>query len=392
MTRYALPWLICATLYAAPDRLSQDLNQFGTACYQQLAQGDGNLIFSPFSISGALSMTLAGARGETAKAIAGVLHQNRSQAAYPEAFMALVASLGPRANGSGNELLNANGLWVDGGLRLEPDFLATLRTKYQASLSPLDFARNLEGARAAINRWTQEHTKGKIRELFAPGSLDESTRLVLSSAVYFYGKWEHPFQPNQTRLAPFKLGNGSTVETSFMKQTDRFGYAETPTAQILEMKYAGTGLALDVLLPKPGSSLRDLEGRLTEDHLAGWLAQLSDRNVEVLIPKFRVESQFSLREMLSRMGMGRAFTGSADFSGIDGRRDLALSNVLHKALVDVSEEGTEAAAATGSAVALVRMIVPEHTVFRADHPYVFLIRDAQSGLVLFAGRLTNPKN
>lgn len=392
MTRYALAWLICATLYAAPDRLSQDLNQFGTASYQQLAQGDGNLIFSPFSISGALSMTLAGARGETAKAIAGVLHQNRSQAAYPEAFMALVANLGQRANGSGNELLNANGLWVDSGLRLEPDFLATLRTKYQASLSPLDFARNLEGARTAINRWTQEHTKGKIRELFAPGSLDESTRLVLSSAVYFYGKWEHPFQPNQTRLAPFKLGNGSTVETSFMKQTGRFGYAEAPTAQILEMKYAGTGLALDVLLPKPGSSLRDLEGRLTEDHLAGWLAELSDRNVEVLIPKFRVESQFSLREMLSRMGMGRAFTGSADFSGIDGRRDLALSNVLHKALVDVSEEGTEAAAATGSAVALVRMVVPEHTVFRADHPYVFLIRDAQSGLVLFAGRLTNPKN
>jgi len=222
--------------------------------------------------------------------------------------------------------------------------------------------------------------------------LDESTRLVLSSAVYFYGKWEHPFQPNQTRLAPFKLGNGSTAETSFMNQTGHFGYAETPTVQILEMKYAGTGLALDVLLPKPGSSLRDLEGRLTEDHLAGWLAQLSDRNVEVLIPKFRVESQFSLREMLSRMGMGRAFTGSADFSGIDGQRDLALSNVLHKALVDVSEEGTEAAAATGSAVALVRMIVPEHTVFRADHPYVFLIRDAQSGLVLFAGRLTNPKN
>jgi serpin B len=392
MTRYALPWLICAALYAAPDRLSQDLNQFGTASYQQLAQGDGNLIFSPFSISGALSMTLAGGRGETAKAIAGVLHQNRSQAAYPEAFMALVANLGQRANGSGNELLNANGLWVDSGLRLEPDFLVTLRTKYQASLSPLDFARNLEGARTAINRWTQEHTEGKIRELFAPGSLDESTRLVLSSAVYFYGKWEHPFQPNQTRLAPFKLGNGSTVETSFMKQTGRFGYAETPTAQILEMKYAGTGLALDVLLPKPGSSLRDLEGRLTEDHLAGWLAELSDRNVEVLIPKFRVESQFSLREMLSRMGMGRAFTGSADFSGIDGRRDLALSNVLHKALVDVSEEGTEAAAATGSAVALVRMVVPEHTVFRADHPYVFLIRDAQSGLVLFAGRLTNPKN
>ena len=392
MTRYALPCLICATLYAGSDRLSSDLNQFGTACYQQLAQGDGNLIFSPFSISGALSMTLAGARGETAKAIAGVLHQNRSEAGYPEAFMALVANLGQRANGSGNELLNANGLWVDSGLRLEPDFLATLRTKYQASLSPLDFARNLEGARTAINRWTQEHTKGKIRELFAPGSLDESTRLVLSSAVYFYGKWEHPFQPNQTRLAPFKLGNGSTVETSFMKQTGRFGYAETPTAQILEMKYAGTGLALDVLLPKPGSSLRDLEGRLTEDHLAGWLAELSDRNVEVLIPKFRVESQFSLREMLSRMGMGRAFTGSADFSGIDGRRDLALSNVLHKALVDVSEEGTEAAAATGSAVALVRMVVPEHTVFRADHPYVFLIRDAQSGLVLFAGRLTNPKN
>jgi serpin B len=390
MTRFALP-LLCAAaaLHAGDDRVAQGLNQFGIACYHQLEGGSGNLIFSPFSISSALSMTLAGAHGRTADEIAAVLHQRYPDPGYPAAFMALADDLARRANGGGNELLNANGLWVQSGFRLLPDFQQTVEHTYAAPLTSLDFAKNLESARTAINSWTDQHTKGKIHELFAPGSLDNRTRLVLTSAVYFYGKWERPFSTRNTRPAAFKLGGAGTVQAPFMHQTASFGYAETPTLQILEMRYAGTGLAWDVLLPKSDDGLTNLEKSMTPENLAAWLGSLSNRSVEVAFPKFRAESGFSLRETLAHMGMPSAF-GNADFSGIDGRPDLALSDVVHKAFVDVAEEGTEAAAATGSTAVLVRMVTPEHTVFRADHPFLFFIRDTRTRLPLFSGRLMNP--
>lgn len=391
MKRYVLPLALAAVLQAGPEQVSQGVGQFGMSVYRQLAPGGENLIFSPFSISSALSMALAGARGETAAKIAGVLHQAYPDAAYPDAFNALISQMLQRANTGDNQFLNANGLWVQTGFRLESAFRNTLATAYGAPPTALDFAGNLEAARQAINSWTDQHTKGKIPELFGPGSLDGHTRLVLTSAVYFHGKWEHPFQTRLTFPAAFKLDRGRTNQASFMRQTARFGYAETPSLQILEMRYAGTGLALDILLPRPGDRLADLESRFTFENLAGWLHELRDRNVDVTIPKFRAESEFSLRETLSRLGMANAFTGSADFSGINGAHNVTLADIRHKAFVDVSEEGTEAAAATGTSVALVRMIVPDTPVFRADHPFVFLIRDTRTQLILFAGQLTNAR-
>jgi serine protease inhibitor len=391
MKRYVLPLAVAAVLHAGPEQVSRGVDQFGLSVYRQLAPGGDNLIFSPFSISSALSMALAGARGETAAQMAGVLHQAYPDSAYPDAFKALIDQIVQRANTDENRLLNANSLWVQSGFRLEPAFRETLGTAYGAPPAGLDFAGNLEAARRTINSWTEEHTKGKIPELFGPGSLDSHTRLVLTSAVYFYGKWERPFLTKLTFPAAFKLDSGAAVQADFMRQTARFGYAETPSLQILEMKYAGTGLALDILLPKPGGRLADLQSRFTFENLTGWLHDLHDRNVDVTIPKFRAESQFSLRKTLSHVGMANAFTGSADFSGIDGAHDLTLADVRHKAFVDVAEEGTEAAAATGTAVALVRMVVPDSPVFRADHPFFFLIRDTRSGLILFAGQLTNAK-
>ena len=383
--------LLClaASLSASENRIAEALNQFGIACYRELDSRRGNLIFSPFSISSALSMTLAGARGNTAAEIAAVLHQNYPDAQYPAALMALANQLSARANSGGNQFLNANGLWVQKGFSIEPDFQRTLETTYAAPLTSLDFRRNLEPARAAINSWTDEHTKGKIHELFGPGSLDGRTRLILTSAVYFFGKWELPFPSKGTAPATFKPGSGGAVQTPFMHQTATFGYAETASLQILEMRYAGTGVAWDVLLPKTENGIRSLEDSLTPENVAGWLGSLSPRTVEVVMPKFRAEAEFSLRDGLSRMGMPSAF-GPADFSGIDGRRDLALADVVHKAFVDVSEEGTEAAAATGAIAVLVSAVIPEHTVFRADHPFLFMIRDTRTGLILFAGRLADP--
>jgi len=255
----------------------------------------------------------------------------------------------------------------------------------------VDFSGNPEQARAAINSWTEQNTKSKIRELFGPGSLNGANRLVLTSAIYFYGKWQSAFAAKATHPEPFRLAGSGTVNADFMHQTGTFGYAETPSAQILEMRYAGTPVAFDIVLPKPPAGIAEVDAAIGPEELASWLGAIASRTVEVAVPKFRAEAEFSLEEALSRMGMPTAFTGRADFSGIDGRRDLLLSSVRHKAFVDVSEEGTEAAAATGVGVARVAMKMPPRTVFRADHPFLFLIRDTRSGAILFEGRVMNPK-
>jgi serine protease inhibitor len=382
---------LAAMLQAAESPGVPGMNHFATDCYRQLARGRGNLVFSPFSITSALSMALDGARGQTAANMAAVLHTDPA-AGNDAALSQLAAQLAQAANGGGNQLLNANRLWIQKGLPLEAHFQQRLNTYYNAPPVSLDFA-NPDAARAAINSWTSQHTNGKIQDLFAPGALNARTRLVLTSAIYFYGRWESTFRARDTRPAPFKLAAGNTAEVPFMNQTASFGYAETPSLQVLEMRYAGTGLAFDVLLPKAVEGLPELETSLTPENLGKWLGALQGRRVEVVMPKFRLEASFSLRDNLSLMGMGEAFSGAADFSGIDGRRDLALSAVVHKAFVDVAEEGTEAAAATGAAVALVSMVhTPAKTVFRADHPFIFLIRDTHSGVLLFAGRLVNPKS
>jgi len=366
------------------------MNQFATASYQELARGSDNIIFSPFSIFTALSMTLDGARGQTAAEIAGVLHQAYPDPGYHAAFAALARQLSEAANTPGNELSNANGLWVDTGFRIESDFRQTIETHYSAPLTQLDFSTNPESARAVINRWTEQQTRDRIRELFGPGSLNERTRLVLTSAIYFYGKWQSPFPSSVTHPAPFQTEHSGPAEANFMSHTAQFGYAETPSAQILEMKYKDTGLAFDIFLPKAQVPLAEVESSLTQEGPSAWLGTLQSRTVEVSIPKFRAESDFSLSETLARMGMPSAFEDqSADFSGIDGRRDLVVSEVRHKAFVDVAEEGTEAAAATGIAIGITSIQVPQVT-FRADHPFMFLIRDTRTGLILFAGRLMNP--
>jgi serpin B len=281
---------------------------------------------------------------------------------------------------------------VQKGFAIQPAFENTLTNNYQAPPTPLDFIANPEAARSQINRWTEEHTKEKIKNLLPAGSLDAQTRVVLTSAIYFYGKWEDPFVTSHTQPAPFTLPAGATTQANFMNQTSDFGYTATPSAQILEMRYAGTGMAFDVLLPTTLSGLPDLEKSLTPGNLTGWLGHLTIRNVQVSLPKFRAESQFSLRQALSTMGMPTSFTGKADFSGIEPKRSLAISEVVHKAFVDVAEQGTEAAAATGITMHTTAMRMTERAVvFRADHPFIFLIRDTRTGVVLFIGRLMDPR-
>jgi len=391
MKRFVLPILLAAALPGDDSRITPAMNAFTTASYKQLMGGEANLILSPFNIATALSMALAGARGQTAEEIQSVLHLHYDPT-YDSALGALLADLMKAGNTGGNELHTANALWVQKGFAIQPAFENTLANNYHAPLTPLDFSVNPEAARSQINRWTEEQTKEKIKDLLPAGSLDAQTRLVLTSAIYFYGKWQAPFVTSRTEPAPFILATGATTQANFMNQTSEFGYRETPSAQILEMRYAGTGIAFDVLLPKTLNGLAGLEKSLTPANLTGWLGNLGIQDVQVGLPKFRAELGFSLRQALSAMGMPTTFTGKADFSGIDPKRGVAISEVVHKAFVDVSEQGTEAAAATGIAMQTTAMRMPEQpVVFRADHPFLFLIRDTRTRIVLFIGRLMNPR-
>jgi len=385
-----VPFLLAGVLFAATD-VTPGMNRFAVTAYQQLSQRKGNLILSPFSISTALSMLLSGARGQTAAGIATAISQSHAGAGYDAAVAALAAELTRQANSGKNQLAIANGLWVEKGFPIEAAFEQTIQTLYGAPLRQLDFRTQTEQARETINSWTAAHTNDKIQDLFAPGSIDPTTKLVLTSAIYFYGKWNSPFSPDATHSEPFHLGEGGTTEAKFMHQKSDFLYSKTPAAQILEMRYKGTSLAFDILLPKAVGGLPDLEHSITADALQGWFGGLRSCKVDAAVPKFRAEAGFSLRDMLSHLGMAEAFSIGADLSGIDGRHDLSVGDVVHKAYVDVSEEGTEAAAATGITVRPLAMRRMERVVvFRADHPFAFFIRDTASGVILFEGRLVTP--
>jgi serpin B len=362
-------------------------NEFAFDLYGQLRTRDGNLFFSPNSISTALAMTYAGARGDTADEMAKALHFNLPQDKQHPAFGGLIRNLNGEGKKRGYKLNVANALWGQSGYGFKDDFLKLTRVNYGAGLREVDFAGNADGVRKEINTWVEKQTNDKIKDLIQPGAVDGSTRLVLTNAIYFKGDWNSQFKKDQTRDEMFNDGSNKKTKTAMMHQTDVFKYLDADEVLVLEMPYAGKELSMVVLLPKKTDGLPALEKSLTAEKLAGWLGKARSHEVVVSLPKFKMTSQFSLIDTLSALGMRKAFGTGADFSGIDGSGGLHISAVVHKAFVDVNEEGTEAAAATG--VVMTTMMRPK-PVFRADHPFVFLIRDTRNASVLFLGRIVTP--
>jgi serpin B len=368
---------------------ARDNNAFAVDLYGKLRTGDGNLFFSPESISTALAMTYAGARTQTAEQMAKTLHFTLPQERLHPALGALMADLNSGGKKRGYQLSVANALWGQKGHDFLPAFLTLLKDDYGAEMHEVDFLRDTEGARQTINSWVEKQTQDKIKDLIARDVLPPETQLVLTNAIYFKGDWNTQFKKDATRDAPFQVSAREKVNVPLMNQTGDFPYFEGESFQALEMPYVGKDLSMVVLLPKKADGLADLEKTLSTDKLADWLAKLHTDEVVVALPKFKLTSQFSLKDTLSAMGMVDAFTDSADFSGIDGNKNLFISAVIHKAFVDVNEEGTEAAAAT--AVIAQPTAARINPVFRADHPFLFLIRDKRSGSILFLGRVVNPK-
>ena len=368
--------------------------RFALELYGKLRAGEGNLFFSPYSVSAAMAMTSAGARGETDKEMAGVLRLPLDAGERHASFGALNRLINGEKRANADVLVSANALWLQKGEPMLGGFLEVTKRDYGASANEVDFQSDPSAARLRINEWVEEQTKKKIRDLLGEGTVDRSTAMVLTNAVYFKGSWVSPFNKEATKKdGVFKARGGEKVTVPLMGQTETLGYLDGGTFQGLELPYAGGERAMVVLLPKEEEGLAKLEGLLSAENLAAWMGKMGRAKVKVELPRFRLEEQFSLGEVLREMGMKRAFDlERADFSGMTGIRDKAISLVIHKAFVDVDEKGTEAAAAT--AVVMMRasaMIPKEPVVFRADHPFVFLIRDKKTGSILFLGRMVKPK-
>ena len=374
----------------------QGNNAFAVELYAKLRTQEGNLFFSPYSVSAALAMTYAGARGKTETQMAEVLHfpwqgaDDKEQ--FHQAFGAIIKDLNAGGGQGKYELIIANALWGQKGYEFLKGFLRCVEDNYDGRLNEVDFAGDTESARKTINAWVEQKTRDKIKDLIPKGVLNQLTRLVLTNAIYFKGNWAVQFEKEETEDAPFTLAGGEKVNTPMMNQTGRFGYMEMEDFQGLELPYVNNELSMVIFLPKQTGRLADFETKLTTENLLQWQAKLRKREVIVSVPKFKETCQFSLADVLRQMGMTDAFTAAADFSGMNGKKELFISEVIHKAFVDVNEEGTEAAAATGVVVGLTSVGPKETPVFRADHPFLFLIRDNLSGSILFIGRAANPKD
>ncbi len=399
-------------------QLAASSNRFGIDLYQQLATREGNLFISPHSMHAALSMTLLGARGQTADQITTTLalftmeHLHAENGVpspwikqpRPEMINAYPILLGgtptmpginPREDDKnrGFQLKTVNSIWAQKGYAFRKEYLDAVKGTFASGLREMDFVKDPEGSRTTINKWVQTETKDKVKDLLPQGVIDELTRLVLTNAIYFKADWASPFAKEATQDAPFTLADGKRVEVPTMHQTTHFQYFENDAVQSVTLPYQGNETSMTIVLPKKAADLAEVEKTLASHVLATWLKDAKRRKVELSLPKFKFESSYDMVPPLKKLGMVDAFVpGKADFSGIDGTNDLYVTAVIHKTFVAVDEKGTEAAAATAVVIGRHGAPMPEETVeFKADHPFVFVIRHEPTGTILFVGRVMDPR-
>ncbi|MFC1933081.1 serpin family protein [Chloroflexota bacterium] len=374
--------------------LADGNSEFAFDLYRILKDTDGNFFYSPYSISQALAMTYAGARGETEEQTADTLNFLLPQDSLHPAFNGLDIDLSSRGEGAkgkdeeGFRLNIVNAIWGQKDYEFLPQFLDVLAENYGAGLRILDFVAAPEPSRITMNDWVSEQTEGRIKDLIPQGAIDSLTRLVLTNAIYFNAAWQYPFNEEATVDGIFNLLDGTKINVPMMKQTESFGYAEGAGYQAVELPYDGREFSMVIMLPDTGQ-YEAFEDSMDYQAVKGITSELKNRQVSLAMPKFEYESEFNLKSALATLGMPVAFTADADFSGMTGNRDLFIDEVIHKAFVSVDEAGTEAAAATAVIMKLTAM--PEEPVaVTMDRPFIFLIRDIETGAILFIGRVMNP--
>ena len=374
-------------------------NRFAFDLYSRLAKDQeysgSNIFFSPFSLSSALAITYEGAQGTTADEIRSVFYFPENDTVIRAGFSGM--NRGINSGDPSYSLRTANALWAEKTYPFLEGYVGTAERSYGAKTTNLDFIGHPEDSRITINTWVEEKTEDRIRDLIPAGGIDPMTRLVITNAIYFKGNWVKQFDTNETTDAEFRTTPQKTVKVPMMQRTDEdamYLYTENSDLQMLSMPYehtTGKEFSMVVLLPK-ADRLTTMEGSLNATTLSALQQSAKLRRVMVYFPKYTLDTRYSLPDTLGAMGMPMAFTGNADFSGMDGTKNLLISDVIHQAFVDVNEEGTEAAAATAVVVKLAAAPeTPEPIpVFRADHPFIFLIQDNETGSILFMGRLSDP--
>lgn len=363
-------------------------SEFAMELFKKINTSDSNsnIFFSPFSISTALSMTYAGARGNTAQQMADTMRFRLAPSDLHPAFGDLVTSL--QSDNKGYRLEIANALWGQQGYEFQPDFLALIQKYYNGGFNTVDFGDQTEVSRGIINRWVEHKTNDKIKDLLPQGSLTSLTRLVLTNAIYFKGDWVTKFKPEENRLSTFHIQSDGIVNVPMMHQSGNFRYAEIDGVKVLELPYVGGDLSMVIVLPK--TTVAEFDQGLDARRLSDWMAKATEQDVDIALPKFKFEANYELNDILSGMGMADAFDlPPADFSGISGKKDLYITKVIHKAVIEVNEEGSEAAAAT--AVILGTKSIRFKPEFKADRPFLFFIRHNATGSILFLGRVMNPE-
>lgn len=370
--------------------LVNSLNDFSFTFYNEIIKdGESNIFYSPYSIFTALSMAYEGARNNTAVQMKDILNILQNDSVTESSFGRLYNLL--NQNKEGYIINTANALWTNVGYNFLDGYINLLKSYYVAEADELDFSKNVEAAKA-INTWIEEQTKDKIKDMIKPEMLSDLTKLVLTNAIYFKGLWEKQFNPKNTYETDFETNTLEKVKVdmmSYSSEDKNFNYTVTDDLKIIELDYTGNDISMIIILPKE-NNISLAEDQLSAVNLINWINSFTKTKIDILqIPKFKLETEYTLNSMLSSMGMTDAFLPYiADFSGMDGTNDLFINNVLHKAFIDVNEEGTEAAATTAIIVGTTSILEP-HT-FIADHPFIFLIQQKETDAVLFMGKVINP--
>jgi len=370
-------------------------NKFSIDLYKELStSNNGNLFFSPYSISSALAMTYEGADGKTAQEMKAVFYFPDSEILRPN-FAAIYSTI--NKTDKQYELRTGNALWAQNDYEFLPEYFSTIEKYYGGKVTNLDFINEKELSRKTINNFIEEQTNNRIKEIIPQGAIDNDTKLILSNAIYFLGKWDTEFDKGNTEKRDFTTSTG-TIQTSMMfmapKDNKKFNYYENEKIQVLELPYKDKELSMIILLPKETDGLKTLEQEITYDNLNEWIKGQSIKNIkEIYLPKFEFKTSTNLNEILAKLGMPTAFSPEyADFSKMTSKNELYIALVLHDAFIKVDEKGTEAAAAT-----IVRMnrssaLLDDEIIFKADHPFIFLIKENSTDTILFMGRITNPSS
>lgn len=369
-------------------------NKFAFDIYSQYKDSDRNIFLSPFSISSALAMTYEGAKGKTATEMQSVfgfpVDDTMRRTSYATIFEQL------NKGDSKSTVSVANALWVDKEYKLHDKYIKVVSDYYGGEATNVDFKTATDQSRLQINKWVEGKTNNKIIDLIEEGLLLPNTRLILTNAIYFKGSWRNEFDKDNTKDKDFRLSTEKTIQAPTMSQYGNYyKYTEDDDQQVIELPYKGNKLSMTVILPKDGKQSA-VEASLSATKISDWEKEMSSQKVNIFIPKFKIETSYKLSDTLKEMGMPLAFTDDADFSGMnaEGKDDLKIKEVIHKAFVDVGEEGTEAAAATAVIMVEKSVAIDEEEkpkIFRADHPFIFMIRDNENGNILFLGRINDPR-